>query len=272
MPAAPPVPVLPSLRGTNLPEAAQTAIRQLGDRLLALEGRPAVAPARLDYESLIGAIHDDLSPTGSHPLDVSFLLGADGGGSGTTALVGTHAERNSTPAGSYDAGTLFFETDRAAFYRVRAQGANSFWTYMLQGSPFRVTLSPDAKPTGLTTEDENFLIHATDYDRIYRWNGAAWVDAPGQQPRRMIQYFDTATAAQGWALCNGGVTNISTPAGGREAYTTPDLIAAGRILVAAAAPGNPSGSASNSLSLQGGSTYTVRVDPPIYHGVPQIRL
>lgn len=85
-----------------------------------------------------------------------------------------------------------------------------------------VTLSPDTKPAGLGANDTGFRIRSTDFDREYRWGGAAWADAPGAPKRKFLQLSIDAPGA-GWCLANGVATTISTSTGGTAAYTPPNM-------------------------------------------------
>jgi hypothetical protein len=58
------------------------------------------------------------------------------------------------------------------------------------------------KPTNLRSEDEGILFHSTDYDRWWRWNGAAWERAPWELPTRFVGLFIEAPGT-GWKLLDG---------------------------------------------------------------------
>lgn len=88
--------------------------------------------------------------------------------------------------------------------------------------PLAGTLSPDTRPTGLTAADVGFLFHATDFDRLYRWSGAGWEDAPSSPPRGMVAYF-LGSAPAGWAACDGRAAEQSTSPGTLAAVSLPSL-------------------------------------------------
>lgn len=141
-------------------------------------------------------------------------------------------------------GTLFAATDRN--YVTWASNGN-VWIYVagIQSG----TLSPDQKPT-LTTNDTGYLFRSTDFERLYRWSGSAWADAPGQEKRFQVAWFPASIHADavpgtGWQLCDGtaGVTR-STPTGGTTTFTAPDLTTDNRFIRAVSgATGGTGGSA-----------------------------
>jgi len=255
-----------------------------------------------------------LEAGGQAPLNLFNLPGLS---SGVTTLVDTHANRlSSYPPETYPLGTLFFETDRAAFYQVQSVsgtpawvialcrplrsadplpadlGANDggftwfdsvagatmrwsggAWNYYLgslvdvfanrpaaaladrgflfiasdlgshvwrKGTSAWVLLEGVGGPTrgvlasltgGLTADDAGYQYFATDFDRAYRWTGAAWADAPGQPQRGQICYFDDSLApGAGWALADGSTVTRSTATGGTASYTTPNLTGSNRFI------------------------------------------
>lgn len=130
------------------------------------------------------------------------------------AVVGLHADRAGTSP-STKGRKLFYETDRAILY-ANVGGA---WVYA--SGTMAGTLSPDTKPTDLTTTDQGFLFQATDYGHTYRWNGSAWQYAPGDGGSGYI----VAGFGNGgiWALCDGSATNIAQSNGTIALVTTPDI-------------------------------------------------
>jgi hypothetical protein len=68
--------------------------------------------------------------------------------------------------------------------------------------PLRGKLAPDEKPGGLQTADQGLLFYSVDFDRAYRWSGAAWEDAPGQPARGMVAFF-AIDPPIGWLRCDG---------------------------------------------------------------------
>jgi hypothetical protein len=81
----------------------------------------------------------------------------------------------------------------------------------------------EAIPKHLKLNDNGRIYQATDYDRLYRWNGATWVDAGGQIPRRTVAYFPTGHTPVGWARCNGGPVLESTSDGRRVNFQPPTI-------------------------------------------------
>lgn len=69
--------------------------------------------------------------------------------------------------------------------------------------PAEGTLDPDTRPK-LTPLRVGFLFHSTDFDRVFRWTGVEWTDAPGQPARGGISWFPLDTPpGPGWARCSG---------------------------------------------------------------------
>lgn len=190
---------------------------------------------------------------------------------------------NRPAAGSTDEGMLFAASDRG--YQVwRFDGTN--WILLEGvGGPMRGTISPDQKPS-LTANDVGFLFYSTDFDRVYRWDGAAWADAPGQPTRGQIAYFvDNLLPGTGWQLCDGTATTRSTATGGTAAYTVPDLTTTNALLRSVSgATGGTGGSATsgtNSASQEvqvgvgvtvAAHTHTHSVLNPYYEARPYMRL
>jgi hypothetical protein len=148
-----------------------------------------------------------------------------------------------------DRGFLFIATDRG--HQVWRKGASSWILLEGVGGPTRTTLG--SLTGGLTADDAGYLCAVTDYDRLYRWSGSGWEDAPGQPTRGLIAYFAGTGPGPGWALCNGSGASMSTASGGTSGVTTPDLITDNRFLRAAASAGGTGGNA---------LTHTHAVDPP----------
>ena len=143
-------------------------------------------------------------------------------------------------------GQLFAATDRNYVAWV-SDGAT--WFYLLGTQ--RGTIVVDQKPT-LTTADAGYLFHATDFDRVYRWSGSAWADAPGQPRRGMLAHFEDAPGT-GWAACDGSTVTASTGTGGTASKGLPSLNGDNRFLRGATSAGGTGGSA---------TTHTHQVDPP----------
>lgn len=78
--------------------------------------------------------------------------------------------------------------------------------------PQRGTLNPDQRPSNVNPLQAGVLFYATDFDRVFRWNGSTWEDAPGQPARGMVAFF-LVDPGTGWAACDGGVLNMTNSAG-----------------------------------------------------------
>lgn len=85
------------------------------------------------------------------------------------------------------------------------------------------TLSPDQRPKNLTRQDVGTLFFSIDFDRMYRWNGSTWEDAPGSPQRYSISFFPYTNPpiTPGWLQCNGSSGNASTSNGTVTAVHAP---------------------------------------------------
>lgn len=167
----------------------------------------SLAPRISDLENLVAMIND------------ASTFKSTGGGA---VLVGTHAARLLLDPGSYDFGTLFFETDRTVFYIVLDNGSGvHVWKYAC-GEYADVLANI---PGGLGANDTGFLFGATDYLHLWRWAGAAWHFAPGDTGSGMIVATGNGIAPFGgaWAFCDGSGATVATDAGGTTAVVTPNL-------------------------------------------------
>jgi len=176
------------------------------------------------------------------------------------ARYGTHAARLLVAPAPL--GALFVETDRQAIYQAR----NGVWVWV-GGGPVVTTLA--ALTTGLGANDAGFLNAASDFDRVYRWTGAAWADAPGQPGRGFIAFFPASIHADfipgaGWQLCDGSTVTRSTPTGGSTSVTVPNLTGSTRFLRSVAgATGGVGGSATTHTHT---TTATGTVSQPTFAG------
>ena len=115
-----------------------------------------------------------------------------------------------------DRGFLFFASDRG--YQCWRKGATAWVLLEGVGGPARGTIANIT--AGLTADDVGYLYYATDYDRVYRWGGAAYADAPGEPTRGMYVDFQAgAPAGAGWLPANGIAQTESTATGGTAAVT-----------------------------------------------------
>lgn len=235
-----------------VPYQVEQNIRALATETDRLDAEIASVAKKQQAPLTIDQIRRALGATGGSPLNIFTLLGSSSGG---LVQMGTHAQRIALNPASLPSGSIFWETDRTAAYMVIA----GQWWFVV-GTPFAGTLSPNQKPSDLGTRDAGFEFRSTDFDRLYRWTGSAWIDAPGQEARGQIAFFpitiDAAfTPGTGWQLCDGtaGVT-ISKADGTTGTVTVPDLTTASRFLRSVSgATGGTGGSA---------TTHTHQVDPP----------
>ena len=79
--------------------------------------------------------------------------------------------------------------------------------------PSEGTINPDTKPR-YGAQDVGRLFYATDFNRIFKWTGTSWTDAPGQDTRGRVSFFPPNTnPGVGWARCNSNNVFSSTPLG-----------------------------------------------------------
>jgi hypothetical protein len=160
-------------------------------------------------------IQQALSAGGTNPLNVGGLVGSTPLGLGG-AMLGVHAARPN--ATGLPEGTLYYETDRTAFYIIQNFGGSKTWTY----ASGMMTGIRTAAPTDLAAGDVGFLYNVDDYIHLVRWSGVAWnlVDAVGGY------FLDSAIVrGTGYQLCDGtvtdylldGTTNLAV-----QPFTTPD--------------------------------------------------
>ncbi len=92
-------------------------------------------------------------------------------------------------------------------------------------TPLQGTLSPDQRPLNLDRRATDLLFYSTDFDRIFRWTGTGWEDAPGGgEPRNLIGWFWQPTpvvSRPGWALCNNSVVQQTDSQGNLVRLQTP---------------------------------------------------
>lgn len=164
-----------------------------------------------------------LSTGGSNPLSLQALPGATSGG-GDGALYGTHAQRIALDLSTISDGTLWNETDTTVWYQLQLLLTAKTWVYVLGAQSG--TLSPDLKPT-LGTHDAGYLFNSTDFNRVYRWSGSAWADAPGEDDRKYVAMFFATPTYVGWQLADGSVNvPVSTATGTVTTFNTVDFVTA----------------------------------------------
>ncbi len=198
----------------------------------ALYGAPA--PAGTTWQLIVGSEggSDAAKPADLTATDIGYLWFSQDRGTllrwtGATWKweVGTYAANFASrpTAGTLSAasGVLFAATDLGS-QLWRFVGGGPLWQYAGGGEPTRDTLVNITG--GLASEDEGYLFDATDYDRVYRWNGSAYADAPGQPARYGITLYDGAPDTNGWALCDGATVDVSQPDGTETSLVLPDLV------------------------------------------------
>lgn len=121
--------------------------------------------------------------------------------------------------GNCDSGMIFEATDQGCQAWIKEYTSNAWKLLAGWGEPLAGALSSIISPS---TDDVGFLYRATDFDRVYRWTGSAWQDAPGQ-PRRGMMVFATADLGTGWHVCDGSSVTGSTSSGGTTSVTLPNF-------------------------------------------------
>lgn len=106
----------------------------------------------------------------------------------------THSTRLTTSAAAYANGSLFYETDRNAWY-VAIAGT---WTWMAGlYSATQLQL-----PADLGANDAGFEMNVTDYAHRLSWNGTTWDWAAGDAGSGYVAAFVVDPGA-GWHACDG---------------------------------------------------------------------
>ena len=162
-------------------------------------------------------------PHGYDDTDVRRMLmfaGAMEPASHRCVITGTHAERAGYPAASYPE-CWYYETDRKLVYLSVAVAGVYGWHYIT--GTMAVTLSPNTKPTDLTTLDTGALIWATDYYHLYQWDGSNWAWGPAEAGSGHVSFGVLPhPGASCWGLCNGGTYTFATSNGSLGNLLTPN--------------------------------------------------
>lgn len=105
--------------------------------------------------------------------------------------------------------------DQATRDNLRMLWDKQFSVDRAMRGPLVGTLDPDTKPKGLGQKDRGTRFLATDYNRIYVWDGSGWTDDPASQPARgAVHWFSPEDApGNGWVRAQGGTSPKSTPDG-----------------------------------------------------------
>jgi hypothetical protein len=114
---------------------------------------------------------------------------------------GTHAQRLATPAGNYDQGTLFFETERQLLY-IAIAGQWFYFAGILY-------TTQDSLPTDLLPSDLNLRVYVTDFAHELNWSGTQWQWAPADPGSGFVlPFLNPPLPGVGWQVCDG-TTNVS---------------------------------------------------------------
>lgn len=106
----------------------------------------------------------------------------------------THSTRLTTPAASYANGSLFYETDRNAWY-IAVSGTWVWVAGLYSATQVQI-------PADLDTNDAGFEMNVTDYAHRLSWSGTQWGWAAGDIGSGYIVRFVIAPQA-GWKACDG---------------------------------------------------------------------
>ncbi len=208
-------------------DAGGRVLRNLGNAVAASD---ALSQAAGDLRYGAAAIRPHLQIGGAFALNVEGLRGvlADAQRMGITVIPSALTALPSAELYS----PYQVVTWRTALYYMNPLTVPASWVQLITGylQLNAGTLNPDTKPT-LTAADAGYLFVSTDFNRIYRWDGAAWADFPGSEPRGVVvASYEPTVMPVGWALCDGTAVEMSTPLGGVVAYTPPDLMTAHRFI------------------------------------------
>lgn len=172
-------------------------------------------------------------------------------------LFGTNAARIATyPAAAFPLGTIFYETDRTAWYQVQTVSAANTWVYV-GGNGYQRTQSQLAALTALlTTNDALFIAYVTDYAHQLQWSGTAWAWAPGDLGSGAMQLFEVDPTGAGWHLYDGSAVSYLKSDGTLGSTTLPDLtsITTNAAFTVAGSPnGGPNAAVPTTLTTTTGS-------------------
>lgn len=185
--------------------------------------------------------------------------------------------------GLYDAGFLFYATDRNVTWRWTGSG----WSY-LWGTYKRTQAQLAALAATLGTGDANLRVEVTDYNHILRWSGTAWTRAPEDSEHSdSFHFFGAAPTDTGWHACDGtaavnflkydgslGTRNMPNVTGGGPCYMK--LASTYSESITAAAAPTFTGTAGNTSSDSAGTpagtnstpTFTGNSLPTHFHDAP----
>lgn len=107
----------------------------------------------------------ELSAAGVAPLNVTSLPGA----ASTVILYGTDATMRVTAPSAYADGTIFYQTDRKAFYQSQSVGGTPTWV-LLMSRPDR----DGSLYAGLGTNDAGIAAFLSTEGYTARWSGSNW--------------------------------------------------------------------------------------------------
>lgn len=224
---------------------------------------PAIPPTT-KAEQLIGAINDRIRR-------INEALGAETStaAASSTLNYGSHAVRVSRPTSGFEAGSMYFETDRG---NVAYQLQGNVWVYA--GGVLRAAFA--AAPV-LKAADAGFLWYVSDYAHVLRWTGTGWefVDEMGGY----VAWRVIAADGSGWQLCDGSATHYLHVTGGvasEVAHTTLNMTGSPTYLKMGAAygaainvatlttsgpTGNQSVGGTGNLAASTSHTHTLTADP-----------
>lgn len=142
------------------PEQLEMVLRQFEEALR--------APVTTEGPSL-AALADDLTPTIREQIQNTLSI-TDFSGS-PAFIVDTHYKKSMTPAGAYQQGAAFYETDRDVAFVNEISGAVHSWRYF--AGEYRATV--DFVPTDLGTPDAGFQFYDSELGITHRWVPTDWI-------------------------------------------------------------------------------------------------
>jgi len=126
-----------------------------------------------------------------------------------------HATRTQLNPQNVSTGTIFYETDRTAFYV--SNGAS--WLYLT--GVFSGVLA--ALPDDLGANDVGFLANVTDYNHLLQWSGTSWGWGPGETGGGFTIPFVGTPTSMGWHAADGSNVNQLQPNGGITLTSIPNI-------------------------------------------------
>jgi hypothetical protein len=264
--------VTPALWGAHSARLALTIADQINGELYVEADRSGVIYQLQGstWHFLAGAMYGTLSPdqrpAGLGPNDAGFTFRTTdtaanyrarefiwSGGEWvetTRATFGGHTDRLAIPIVNIASGEIYAEADRSG---VIYQLQGSAW-HFLAGTMWG-TVSPDARPTDLGTNDAGFTFRGTDQQRQFIWSGTAWVETTPVGTPSTLSHPNVVTkvGSTPGQIVEGGITDLSAGNSNKVTITAGGSVGIGAVPVAplnVVAPSSAAGPAAGQLIVQ----------------------